>query len=175
MPLIVRVLTNFKREIMLAQKHTTFLDLIRARDAVDVTKVTLCLELLSITDAIDKSCAEKLELHQLSESRLLLLTLLNEKGALTPQAAAEMCGVTKATMTQQINTLFKYQLIDKESVLEDRRKYLLKITEKGQQVIAQALLEHTQWIEKLTDSLSIQEMSQFREILEKINQNIDKN
>ena len=157
---------------MLAQKHTTFIDLIRTRNPGNLEKIILCMKLLATTDAIDKSCAEKLDCHQLSESRLLLLTLLNEKGALTPQMAAELCGVTKATMTQQINTLFKDQLIDKQSVEEDRRKYLLMITDKGQQVIAKALAEHTAWIEQVTDSLSDSEMDQLSEILAKIKHNI---
>lgn len=157
---------------MLAQKHTMFIDLIREKSPENLDKIILCMQLLSTTDAIDKLCAEKLDDHQLSESRLLLLTLLNEKGALTPQAAAEYCGVTKATMTQQINTLFKDQLIDKHSVEEDRRKYLLMITDKGQDVLAKALVEHTAWIETVTDSLTHVEMNQLREILTKIKHNI---
>lgn len=157
---------------MLAQKHTTFINLIRTRNPDNLEKIILCMKLLSTTDAIDKSCAEKLDCHRLSESRLLLLTLLNEKGALTPQEAAELCGVTKATMTQQINTLFKDQLIDKQSVEEDRRKYLLITTEKGQEVITKALSEHTQWIEAVTSSLSSAEMNQLSDILEKIKYNI---
>lgn len=157
---------------MLAQKHTMFIDLIREKNSKNLDKIILCMKLLSTTDAIDKSCAEKLDCYKLSESRLLLLTLLSKKGALTPQAAAEHCGVTKATMTQQINTLFKDQLIDKQLVEEDRRKYLLMITDKGQQVIAKALAEHTAWIEKVTDSLSDSEMDQLSKILTKIKHNI---
>lgn len=157
---------------MLAQKYATFIDLIE-EDQTDIENVTLCLSLLSATDAIHKVCAEKLEHYQLSDSRLLLLTVLAKKGALTPQAAAGFCGVTKATMTQQINTLFKDQLIDKKVVAEDRRKYLLVLTEKGEALITQALAEHTQWIESLTRSLSHVEMQQLNEILEKITHNIE--
>lgn len=159
---------------MLAQKHTTFIELIQAKDPECLEKIILCMKLLATTDAIDKSCAAKLDCHQLSESRLLLLTLLNEKGALTPQMAAELCGVTKATMTQQINTLFKDRLIDKQAVEEDRRKYLLMITDKGQQVIAKALAEHTRWIETVTSSLDSIEMNQLSNILEKIKHNINR-
>ncbi len=157
---------------MLGQKHITFIDLIRANNPENLEKIILCMKLLATTEAIDKFCAEKLELHQLSESRLILLTLLHEKGALTPQAAAEFCGVTKATMTQQINTLFKDQLIDKQIVAEDRRKYLLIMTDKGRKVITTALAEHTAWIEQMTSSLSQSEMDQLSEILAKIKHNI---
>lgn len=154
------------------QKYITFIDLIRSKHPDDLDKVTVCMKLLATADAIDKSCAEKLDDHQLSESRLLLLALLNEKGALTPQEASELCGVTKATMTQQINTLFKDQLIEKQIVADDRRKYLLMLTPKGQKIITEAFTEHATWIKTVTNSLNDQEMNQLSDILAKIKHNI---
>ena len=157
---------------MLDQKYQTFIALTGNKEAQELNNLALCMKLLSTTKVIDRSCAERLEKYQLSESRLLVLTLLQEKGALSPLVIAELCGVSKASMTQQLNTLFKDALIEKMSVPEDRRKYSVNLTAKGHTVISQALKEHTAWIDAITSSLSNEEKAQLSQILDKITRNV---
>lgn len=157
---------------MLEIKHQTLIDLIGQKRACNLAHLKLCMKLLSTTIVIDRSCAEKLDQYGLSESRLLVLTLLQERGALTPQELAEASGVSKASMTQQLNTLFKDQLIEKEEVIEDRRKYRVILTKVGQQLITSALEEHTKWMDTITNQLTPEEMMQLDHILGKIITNV---
>lgn len=159
---------------MLDQKYTTFIELIRQRRPENLHHIELCMKLLSATKAIDRSCAAQLDEYDLSESRLLVLTLLKEKGALTPQVIADFCGVSKASMTQQINTLFNDGMIEKSEVLEDKRKYAVLLTDKGRDIIERAFAEHTTWIKSITKSLSDDEMTQLDAILSKIIINVTK-
>lgn len=157
---------------MLEVKHQTLLDLVGQKRSDHWQHLQLCMKLLSTTAVIDRSCAEKLDQYQLSESRLLVLALLQEKGAFTPQELAEASGVTKASMTQQLNTLFKDQLIEKQDVIEDRRKYRVTLTDAGKDLIARALEEHTRWINTITQTLTPEEMLQLDYILGKIMSNV---
>lgn len=157
---------------MLETKHQALIDVIGLQRSDALANLKLCMKLLSTTTAIDRSCKEKLNQYQLSESRLLVLTLLQEKGALTPQVIAELSGVSKASMTQQLNTLFKDHLIEKQEVIEDRRKYSVVLTKEGKDLIAKALEEHTQWIQTITNTLTPEEMEQLDHILGKIITNV---
>ncbi|UNM97348.1 MarR family transcriptional regulator [Ignatzschineria rhizosphaerae] len=157
---------------MLDQKYQTFIALTGNKEAQELNNLALCMKLLSTTKVIDRSCAERLEKYQLSESRLLVLTLLQKKGTLSPLEIAEFCGVSKGSMTQQLNALFKDQLIEKESVPEDRRKYAVSLTAKGEMVIAEALKEHTAWIEAIASPLTDEEKSQLNLLLDKITHNV---
>lgn len=157
---------------MLEVKHQTLIDLIGQKRSDNLEHLKLCMKLLSTTMAIDRSCAERLHKYQLSESRLLVLSLLQEKGSLTPQELAEASGVSKASMTQQLNTLFKDQLIEKQAVIDDKRKYAVILTNAGKQLIARALEEHSAWINTITNTLTPEEMMQLDHILGKIITNV---
>lgn len=153
---------------MLTKKYRTFIESIHYQNPDNLEHVELCMKLLSTAKTIDCLCAEKLEKYQLSESRLLVLILLKDKGALTPQVLADLCGVSNASITQQLNTLFNDKLIKKKDVLEDKRKYMVLLTEKGSSVIKRAFTEHSNWIKSITKTLSKDEINLLSTILEKI-------
>ena len=153
---------------MLPEKYQAFIALLGAENPQENARIALCMKLLSTTERIDRSCALLLDNYHLSESRLLVLMLLREHGALSPLQVAEMSGVTKATMTQQIRVLLKDGYITKVDVPEDKRKYRIELTPIGSEIIASAFTTHTTWIQALTSALSTDEMDQLDHILNKI-------
>lgn len=157
---------------MLPEKYQAFLALLGAEKPQENARIGLCMKLLSTTERIDRSCATKLDTYQLSESRLLVLMLLREHGALTPLQAAEMSGVTKASMTQQIRVLLKDGYITKVDVPEDKRQYRIELTQIGTEIVDSAFTTHTAWIQALTSTLSTNEMNQLDHILNKILQSV---
>ncbi|MEN0057352.1 MAG: MarR family transcriptional regulator [Bdellovibrio sp.] len=72
----------------------------------------------------------------LSSGRFTLLLMLNrEPGGLMPSELSQRVGVTQATISGLLNGLEKAELLRREVHEKDGRAFVIKITEKGQNVI----------------------------------------
>jgi len=93
-----------------------------------------------ISDALDKLLAK----HALLQGRWWVLVLLLRQPDQTssPTALAEKTGVTKATMTGFIDSLEREGLISRLLDNEDRRKFLIQLTEVGQQKLDQVMPDY---------------------------------
>jgi DNA-binding MarR family transcriptional regulator len=161
-------------ENMLGTKYSTLLDIVGDLKPVGIDKVKLCLELLSVANAIDKTCADKLSYYKLSESRFLLLSILSKHKSLSPQELTHLSGVSKATMTQLITTLHKDNFIEKKLLPEDGRSYSITLTSHGEEIIDEIFSAHIYWIESITLGLDKKEIASLRNILRIVFSNLEK-
>lgn len=152
----------------LETKYHSLMNIIEKHKVGDATALSACFSLLSAGNKIDKACATRLAVHQLSESRFLLLTLLFEYGALSPLALAQLSGVTKPTITSLTTALEKEGLIIRSDVAEDGRKFEISLTEAGRTLIGVVFQDHSRWITRITQNLSQQEMNLLVGLLDKM-------
>jgi MarR family transcriptional repressor of emrRAB len=77
----------------------------------------------------------------LSQGGFLTLLVLNRdpKAELTPSELSEKIGVTRATMTGLLDTLARDGQIQRLQHKEDRRKLVVRLTDKEQQVLIKLL------------------------------------
>lgn len=129
----------------------------------------LCFELLSTARMIDMSCARRLAPYQLSESRFVVLFLLqSEPQGLAPHLLAERAGITRATLTGLLDGLERDGFIIRNHSQTDRRSILITLTIKGAETAASLVGDHTQWIASLMGTLNSQEKQLLSTLLAKI-------
>lgn len=157
--------------VKLEKKYSSLINIIKKYGIVDLTAVKACFSLLSAGDRIDRECAERLGIYQLSESRFMILTLLFDHEILSPLEMAKLTGVTKPTITSLITSLEKDGLIKRSSVPSDGRKLEITLTEEGRELIEKLFMEHSQWIANITRNLTDMEMEALVQILDKMFQN----
>jgi len=110
-----------------------------------------------ISDALDKLLAK----HTLLQGRWWVLVLLLRQPDQTssPTALAEKTGVTKATMTGFIDGLEREGLITRLLDNEDRRKFLIRLTEVGQQKLDQVMPDYYSKVSALMTMLTPEQRS----------------
>jgi len=110
-----------------------------------------------ISDALDKLLAK----HALLQGRWWVLVLLLRQPDQTssPTALAEKTGVTKATMTGFIDGLEREGLITRLLDNEDRRKFLIRLTEVGQQKLDQVMPDYYSKVSALMTMLTPEQRS----------------
>ncbi len=94
---------------------------------------------------------------------------LGQYGSLNMKKLAEKLGVTTGTTTVTVDRLEKKQYAVREAVKEDRRMYLIRLTEKGQKAYQEHHDYHHSLTEQMLSALSEEEGAQFLAILKKIN------
>lgn len=155
----------------LEKKYSSLINIIKKHGVADITAVKACFSLLSAGNRIDRECAKRLGIYQLSESRFMILTLLFDYEMLSPLEIAKLSGVTKPTITSLITSLEKDGLIKRSSVPSDGRKLEITLTEEGRELIQKLFMEHSQWIANITRNLTDMEMEVLVQILDKMFQN----
>lgn len=73
----------------------------------------------------------------LTRGQLRILFLLSTQGQMTPGVVAAALGVPKANVTSVIDRLVQQGLVNRQHDAKDRRSYILCLTEKGQDEVAQ--------------------------------------
>jgi DNA-binding MarR family transcriptional regulator len=111
--------------------------------------------------------------HNITPGRFAVLMLLLQKTRNCPQAGtpaelAEMCGVTRATMTGLVDTLERDGLVKREPDTHDRRMMSVHLTAKGQAQMAAILPGHFRRIAAMMQSLSVPERRTLAQLLGKI-------
>lgn len=143
------------------------------RQLPDVESIRLCFQTLSLASAIDKDCAALLAPHGLSEGRFVVLFLLDAANAgLSPNVLAEKAGVKRATVTGLLDGLEKENLIERQTVANDRRALCIQLTRKGKQIAENLFSQHGRWIASLFGNLSAQERKQLAKLLHKVAENV---
>lgn len=94
---------------------------------------------------------------------------LGQYGSVNMKKLAEKLGVTTGTTTVTVDRLEKKQYAVREAVKEDRRMYLISLTEKGQKAYKEHHDYHQSLTEQMMSALSEEEGEQLLAILRKIN------
>lgn len=102
------------------------------------------------------------------ENAFLLLLLSCSSSPLTASFMAERLNITKGRITALISSLLDKEDIEITLDMKDRRKTLIRLTEKGRNRIETKIDEVNEKLEYLIRDLSIEEVNVLLNILEKV-------
>ena len=102
------------------------------------------------------------------ENSFLLLLLSCSSSPLTASFMAERLNITKGRITALISSLLDKEDIEITLDMKDRRKTLIRLTEKGRNRIETKIDEVNEKLEYLIRDLSIEEVNVLLNIIEKV-------
>ena len=105
--------------------------------------------------------------HQLTPTQFSVLETLYSKGDLRIQDLIDSILATSGNMTVVIRNMVRDGWITRETDPEDRRAYLVSITDAGRQKIEEALPDHIKNIQRLMQVFNSNEQAEFQELLKK--------
>jgi len=120
----------------------------------------------SLTESLEKEFAKT----GLKKASFEVLSALLNSGApfsLTPNQLLDRTHITSGSMTTRIDKLVKKGWVERIVNSKDKRSIKVSLTESGQSVIAQALLEHERNLAKLLSVLTEKEQVRLNGILSK--------
>ena len=158
--------------MQLENRYLSFCNILKKENTINLEKIRTCFTLLSVSNLIDIECSKRLQQFHLSESRLIILVLLQEYQELSLQEIAKKLGITKASTTTLISSLVNKQLISKRNDKKDKRITLVSLTAAGTDLLTETLKQHSLWIEKITNNLSDNDVAIFKKVLSQIYENV---
>lgn len=158
--------------MQLENRYLSFCNILKKENTINLEKIRTCFTLLSVSNLIDIECSKRLQQFELSESRLIILVLLQEYQELSLQEIAKHLGITKASTTTLISSLFNKKLISKRNDQKDKRITLVSLTSAGTVLLTETLKQHSLWIEKITNNLSDNDVAIFKKVLSQIYENV---
>lgn len=158
--------------MQLENRYLSFCNILKKENTINLEKIRTCFTLLSVSNLIDIECSKRLQQFHLSESRLIILVLLQEYQELSLQEIAKRLGITKASTTTLISSLVNKQLISKRNDKKDKRITLVSLTSAGTDLLTETLKQHSLWIEKITNNLSDNDVAIFKKVLSQIYENV---
>lgn len=105
----------------------------------------------------------------LTVSEAHAIEVLGQHEQMNMKNLARKLGVTTGTVTVTVDRLEKKEYARRSSTKEDRRVYLISLTEKGRHAFAEHHEYHLRLTEHLLSSLSEDEAAQLLNIIQKIN------
>lgn len=125
--------------------------------------------ILHTGDLVSRSEAKFLGRHGLSQARLIILVLLDgaENGSLRSSDLADHAKVSRATMTGLLDTMEKGGWIARAQDPHDRRSFRVKITAKGEALLARVKPEFMKWTQGVLSILTASERKQLVKLLHK--------
>ncbi len=153
---------------MLATKHISLLNKVNA-DTQLHSNIQLCFEILSLAQAIDKDCAQRLAPYELSESKFVLLSILNDapQQQCFPNILADQLGISRATISGLLDGLEKSNYIQRLNNSDDKRKVIIRLTTQGAKILNQVSVIHTEWIGELFSDLTATEQQLLKQFIAK--------
>lgn len=108
----------------------------------------------------------------LTVSEAHAIEVLGEYGQMNMKNVAMKLGVTTGTTTVTIDRLERKQYARREPSLQDRRVYLISLTEKGLQAYEEHHKYHSELSRQVLEALTEEESEELLTILQKINSEI---
>ncbi len=107
--------------------------------------------------------------HSLSFGRFNILMVLSKSPmGLMPSELASFCQVTQATISGLLNGLEKCQIIQRQEHHQDGRAFVIKLSEKGYEILNKIQPEFCKKIEEIFLSLAPEEVVQLQGLLTKL-------
>ncbi len=155
-------------------KFETMRECARRFPELDPTAVQTSLTLLRVASDIIAAMDEELAGHGTSQGRFTILMLLEncEQGSLSPSELAEMCGVSRASISGLIDGLQKSGMVKREADARDGRGRPVRITAKGTRFLEKMLPAHFTWMARVMQNLSEKQRRQLIQLVGKIDPNV---
>lgn len=137
---------------------------------VESSACEACILLLHTANDVVNAFCTHLASHDMSQGRFIVLMMLNREPDkfVMPTHLAELCSVTKATMTGLVDGLEEEGLVERHPVPEDRRATLVGLSPKGRALVDEILPPHFQRVSALMEDLSESERKTLSTLLSKL-------
>lgn len=148
----------------------------RRYGCVDSGACETCILLLhTVNDVVNAFCTH-LASHSMSQGRFIVLMMMNRNpdNLFMPSYLAELCAVTKATMTGLIDGLEREGLVARHPSPDDRRVTLIGLSQKGRDFLDKILPPHFERVAALMQDLSGEERKALRELLGKVRAGVER-
>lgn len=150
-------------------KYEALLELARQYPALDITSVEACLMFLRTATDVYSVMDDHFEAYNLSMGKFTLLMLLKCSGdGLAPSECADKAGVTRGTITGLLDGLEREQLLYRAPHPNDRRRTLVRLTEKGWHLLDTMLPDHFRLVADMLSELSEGEKRTLSTLLAKL-------
>ncbi len=138
------------------------------RPDLDVSPMGLLGRLKRLMLHLSREMGETWAEHDMSAASFDVLATLRRSGppyALSPGDLIASAMVTSGTMTNRIDQLEKAGLVERRQSEEDRRSFLISLTDEGFRVIDAAVTAHVETQGRLVASLSAEDRRQLDSLL----------
>lgn len=103
----------------------------------------------------------------------ILLNILKEKDGISQKELAVKSGKKQTTITRALDNLYKKNYIQREAAADDRRVFLIFLTDEGSHLIEQLTPIAHSLLEEIFSEFSQEEVNQLKMLLIKLNGAID--
>lgn len=154
--------------------NTALAKLAQRYPVLEIPALETWLQLMRIAGDCMADLDQFLGCFNLSQRKFFVLILLmRNPGGLKVSQLAEGTGVSCATMTGVVDGLLNAGLITRETDQQDRRAFMVEITETGQALLDQILPQHYQRLSGIMSMLDATERTQLQQLLGKVRAGLD--
>ena len=136
----------------------------------------LWIELLRYSSKLEQIIDDKLRQNygqNISRFDVLSQLVRETESGLTVGELAGRLIASKGNITGLLDRMGKDGLIRKQAKTDDRRSYLVHITEKGQSLFDEMAENNALWVEQALKSIDIDHMQEFTQFLNKARNSLD--
>lgn len=146
----------------------------RRYGCVDGGACETCILLLHTANDVVGAFCTHLSAHEMSQGRFIVLMMLNREPdkLFMPSHLAELCSVTKATMTGLIDGLERDGLVTRHPSQEDRRVTLVGLSPSGIELMDRILPPHFERVAALMQDLTATERTELSRLLAKVRKGV---
>ena len=105
---------------------------------------------------------------ELDTKQFAILFRLSHQGLLSQVELGKQMGIDRALMVQHIDYLEQRELVKRTPNLQDRRAHALKLTDKGQEILSQAIALARQVEAEILAPLSAEEQEQLNHLMNRV-------
>ncbi len=136
----------------------------------------LWIELLRYSNKLEQLIDDKIrQNYGQNISRFDVLSQLdreNHHGLAVGELASRLIA-SKGNITGLLDRMQKDGLIEKEAKQDDRRSYIVRSSEKGQELFAEMAEKNARWVEEALTSIDIDHMKEFAKFLSEARTSLD--
>lgn len=139
----------------------------------DPSVLSLAMTLYRTMAVFDRAHAAELAPHGLNLAQFNVLSVLRRADAvMTMGDLAQAVSVRPANLTNLVDGLVKRDLVARELNPDDRRSFLVGVSDSGREFLAGFLPEHWRFLESLTGGLSARQRTQLTKLLDGLAQSV---
>jgi MarR family transcriptional repressor of emrRAB len=132
------------------------------------TKIKTLVELIGFCSKVSEKCTQNLGKSSLSDGQFVVLMLLKHFGSMKPSELAAKAGITRSAITVVLDGLEGKGFVVREHQQQDRRSWIISITDAGLAEFQAILPEQTKWLSQILTILDEEEFKAFSVLVTKI-------
>lgn len=148
----------------------------KARPDLDVGPMEIIGRLSRLTSKLRGEMDRTWKAHGLNAASFDVLATLRRSGkpdGLSPGALLDLTMVTSGTMTNRIDQLVKHGLVERVPNPEDKRGFLIRLTEAGFATIEKAVVDHVDTQHRLLRGLTSAEAKDLNRLLKTLDERMN--